>query len=74
MSNSRKRLLGNFLIFGVSGTAALAILVVALVARPWAGDQASVTYWMLPIMLVGITAAHIGSRVKSSVKVRRELP
>jgi hypothetical protein len=68
MSKDSRRHLGNVLIFGISGPAVLAILVLALLARPWTGQDGGMAYLLFPIMLIGMSAAHIGSRLKATAK------
>jgi uncharacterized protein involved in response to NO len=67
MTNSRKRQLGNVLIFGVSGPLVLAILVMAIIA--WtqsAPGQGASIYYLIPLMLLAILAARIGSMMKAA--------
>jgi hypothetical protein len=70
MSSARRRLLGNVLIYGVSGGAVLALLVLMIIAWPQPSSPTGqlIGYWMLPIMAVGIGAAHAGSRVKATAR------
>lgn len=68
MSKERRRLVGNILIFGISGPSVLAILVLALVVKPWTGESNSFSYLLFPIFLIGACAAHAGSLVKSRAR------
>ena len=59
MTEARQRRLSNFLIQGVS--APLVLVLLFLVVGPPAPQM---TYYVIPIMLVALVAAHVGRRLK----------
>ena len=62
MTETRKRRWSNFLIYGVS--LPLVLLLLFLVVGP---PLPQMTYWVIPIMLVALLAAHLGRRLKPKV-------